>query len=207
MPQPDARGWRWLIAHVLGGYARQHPVRAAVQLLAIAIGVAIGYAVHLINASALAEFSSAVRQVSGQADASIIGPREGFSDAVFARVAADPRVALASPVLEVEAPIVEPARLRGRSLPVVGVDVLRATALSPAWLGEPAAGNDRRFALLDDGLYLSAAALTALDLRVGDTLTLQAGAAAQTLTIAGTLPRAREGQVVAVMDIGFAQWR
>ena len=207
MPQPDARGWRWLIAHVLGGYARQHPVRAAVQLLAIAIGVALGYAVHLINASALAEFSSAVRQVSGQADASIIGPRESFSDAVFARVAADSRVALASPVLEVEAPIVEPARLRGRSLPVVGVDVLRAAALSPAWLGEPAAGNDRRFALLDDGLYLSAAALAALDLRVGDTLTLQAGAAAQTLTIAGTLPRAREGQVVAVMDIGFAQWR
>ena len=204
---PGGTGWRWLLRHVLGGYARQHPLRAAVQLIAIAIGVALGYAVHLINASALAEFSSAVRQVSGQADAAIVGPREGFSESIYAQVAADPRVALASPVLEVEAPIVAPDRLRGRSLSVVGIDVLRAAAIAPAWLGEPANSADRRFALLDDGLFLSAAALAALDLRVGDALTLQAGPQATTLRIAGTLPRAREGQQVAAMDIGFAQWR
>jgi hypothetical protein len=41
-------------------------------------------------------------------------------------VATDERVALASPMLELEVPLVEPARLRGRTLSVVGVDILRA---------------------------------------------------------------------------------
>lgn len=210
-PRIGAAGWSWLLAQLIGGYARQHPLRSAVQLLAIAIGVALGYAVHLINASALAEFSSAVRQVTGQADATIVGPREGFSDEVFGRVAADERIALASPTLELEVPLVEPARLRGRTLSVVGVDVLRAGLLTPAWVGEtvtPAGqSEERRFALLDDGLYLSAAALAALELNPGDSIAVQAGAQVQSLRIAGRLPRAREGQIVAAMDIAFAQWR
>ncbi|MCU0951842.1 MAG: ABC transporter permease [Burkholderiaceae bacterium] len=214
-PPPVARsglrGWAWLLWQLIGGYARQHPLRSAVQLAAIAIGVALGYAVHLINASALAEFSSAVRQVTGQADAAVVGPREGFADDLFGRVAADARVALASPVLEVEAPIVEPARLRGRTLPVVGVDILRAAVLAPAWVGEPVdtptRTADTRYALLDDGLYLSAAALQSLGLSPGDTLALQAGDRVERIVIAGRLPRAREGHVVGAMDIGFTQWR
>jgi len=200
----------WLLAHLVGGQARAQPLRAAVQVLAIAVGVALGYAVHLINASALAEFSSAVRQVSGQADAAIVGGREGFDESLFARVAADPRIAAASPVLEVEAAIVAPERLRGRTLAVVGVDALRAAPLAPAWIGEPdaaARADDRRFALLDDGLYLSPAALQALALAPGDELEVQAGDRVERLRVVGRLPRARDGHAVAAIDIGFAQWR
>jgi putative ABC transport system permease protein len=209
---PTTSQWPWLLGHVIGGYARQHPLRVAVQVLAIAIGVALGYAVHLINASALAEFSSAVRQVTGQADGSVTGPREGFDEQVFARVAADPGVQIASAFLEVDAPLVEPARLRGRSLPIVGVDILRGGALAPQWIGEPAkdgaAATERsRFALLDDGLFLSPAALEALQLAPGDTLAVQVGGRVQPLRVAGRLPAAREGQVVGAMDLGFAQWR
>ena len=164
----------WLLLHVIGGYARSHPLRAAVQVVAIAVGVALGYAVHLINASALQEFSAAVRQASGQADATVSGPREGFDEAVYARVAASPAVAWASPALDVEAPIVEPARLRGRSLRIEGVDILRSALLSPHTLGEPV-DTERRFALLDDGLYLSPAALEALQLAPGETIGVQVG--------------------------------
>lgn len=196
----------WSLAALVGGQVRAQPLRAALQVVAIAIGVALGYAVHLINASALAEFSSAVRQVSGQSDAAVAGPREGFDEAIYGRVAADPGVALAAPLLEVEAPIVEPARLRGRTLPIVGVDALRAQ-LTPAWLGEPAAGAAGRFALLDDGLYLSAAAAAALGLAAGDEIAVQAGERVVPLRVAGGLPRAPAGRIVAAMDIGHAQWR
>jgi len=196
----------WLLRHVIGGYARAHPLRAVVQVIAIAIGVSLGYAVHLINTSALQEFSAAVRQASGQADASVVGPREGFDEAVYARVAASDAVAWASPVLAVEAPIVEPERLRGRLLPIEGVDVLRSAPLAPHTIGEPAAGGGR-FALLDDGLYLSPAALQALQLAAGDTLGVQVGGRVERLRIAGTLPAARSGQIVGAMDLGFAQWR
>jgi putative ABC transport system permease protein len=210
---PSATQWPWLLGRVIGGYARQHPVRVAVQVLAIAIGVALGYAVHLINASALAEFSSAVRQVTGQADGSVTGPRDGFDEQVFARVAADAGVQIASPYLEVEAALVEPARLRGRTLAIVGVDILRSAALAPQWMGEPAkdskdnASQRNRFALLDDGLFLSPAALAALQLAPGDELGVQVGGRVQRLRIAGRLPAAREGQLVGAMDLGFAQWR
>jgi len=196
----------WLLAHVIGGYARGHPLRAAVQVIAIAVGVSLGYAVHLINASALTEFSAAVRQASGQADASVIGPREGFDEAVYARVAASEAVEWASPALDVEAPIVEPPRLRGRSLPIQGVDILRSAVLAPQTIGEPV-DRDQRFALLDDGLYLSPAALEAMQLSAGETIGLQVGGRIERIRIAGRLPAAREGQIVAVMDLGFAQWR
>jgi putative ABC transport system permease protein len=196
----------WLFLHVIGGYARSHPLRAAVQVIAIAIGVALGYAVHLINASALEEFSAAVRQASGQADASVIGPREGFDESVYARVATSAAVQWASPALDLEAPIVEPPRLRGRSLRIEGVDVLRSAVLAPYTIGEPA-DTQKRFALLDDGIYLSPAALEALQLAPGETIGVQVGGRIEQLRIAGRLPAARAGQVVAVMDIGFAQWR
>ena len=196
----------WLLVHVIGGYARGHPLRAAVQVIAIAVGVSLGYAVNLINSSALAEFSAAVRQASGQADASVIGPREGFDETVYARVAVSPAVEWSSPVLEVEAALVEPERLRGRSLPIEGVDVLRSALLAPQTVGEPADGGGR-FALLGDGVYLSPAALEALALSPGETIGVQVGGRIERLRIAGSLPGARAGNVMAVMDLGFAQWR
>jgi putative ABC transport system permease protein len=199
----------WLLRHLLGGYSRLHPLRALVAVIAIAIGVALGYAVHLINTSALAEFSSAVRSVTGQADASIIGPRDGFDEAVLEVIARDPAVELASPVLEVEAALVEPERLRGRTLSIQGVDLFRAVRLTPHLIGESLGegGSDTRFALLEDGLYLSPAALAELGLEPGDTIGIQVGGRIERLTVAGRLSAARAGDLLASMDIGFAQWR
>jgi site-specific recombinase XerC len=54
------------------GEWRAHPVRTLVAVLAIAVGVALGFAVHLVNRSALAEFDTAVRSVSGGADLRIV---------------------------------------------------------------------------------------------------------------------------------------
>ena len=79
---------------------RHHPWRHTAALLAVTLGVALAYSVHLINSSALEEFSSAVRTANGQPDLTLRG--RGFDDALFERIAADPSVQLASPVLEVD---------------------------------------------------------------------------------------------------------
>ncbi len=128
----------WLLAHISGGYARHHPLRAIVQVIAIAIGVALGYAVNLINASALDEFSGAVRHVLGQSDFSVSSGRIGFDEQVYARIAALPEVEMASPMVEVEAPVPsQPRSTAGlATLRVIGIDVFRAALLSPAWIGE-----------------------------------------------------------------------
>ena len=50
---------------------RHHPWRSAVAVLAVTLGVALAFAVQLINASALAEFGQAVAAVNGQPDAEL----------------------------------------------------------------------------------------------------------------------------------------
>ncbi len=110
----------------------QHKGRLAVSVLAIALGVALGYAVQLINAVALNEFSQAVRSLAGEADLEIRGPRAGFDEMLYPRVARLAQVAVASPVLEVE------AKLPGRREP------LRVLGRGRIPRGAGAAGTDRK---------------------------------------------------------------
>ena len=123
-------------------------------------------------------------------------------------VAALPEVEVASPIVEVEAPVPGQAKSAAglATLRIVGVDVFRAALLSPALIGEPAA-SERQYGLLGDGLYLSQAALDRFALRAGDNLSLQVGPRLETFRIAGVLPGARAGEEVAALDIGAAQER
>ena len=200
---------RWLLRHVCAGHARAHRLRTAVQVLAIAVGVALGYAVSLINTSALSEFNDALREVNGEADAAIEGPGSGFDEQLFARVAAHPGVELASPVLATDVLVIgTDARLL-----VLGVDALRAGWVTPGLLPdfptEPAVGRaaTSRFGLFADGIFLSPAALAHFRVQPGDPIQVQSGDARVTLTVRGSLPGARPGRLLGVMDLGFAQWR
>jgi putative ABC transport system permease protein len=51
------------------GPLRENPGRPLLALAAIALGVALGVAVHLINSSALSEFGLAARHLAGEAAA------------------------------------------------------------------------------------------------------------------------------------------
>ena len=80
---------------------RHHPWRNASAVVAVMLGVALALAVQLINASALAEFASAVSSVNGQPDRSLRA-RQGFlDDRWLASVLAQAAVTTASPVLSV----------------------------------------------------------------------------------------------------------
>lgn len=189
---------RWLLA----GEWRMHPVRALVAMGAIALGVALGFAIHLINAAAFNEFTAAVKSVSGVSDLQVRGAQASFDEALFPRLAQREGVALASPVLEVDATVPE----RQGGLKILGVDVFRAAAIAPDLVGVPQQG--RAFdTLMDDTIFLSPAAMAWLEVKAGDMLTLRSGTADIRLRVAGGLVRARSGQRIAVMDIAAAQWR
>ena len=145
---------------------RQHPWRNAAAVVAVMLGVALAFAVHLINASALSEFSSAVRSVNGQPDAELRAVRGGFDEALFARVAAHPGVALASPVLEVQTLLRTPDGSR-KAVRVLGVDALVIAAVAPALMPVPHADADR-FALFAPGTMFLNPAAQAFQSAAGD---------------------------------------
>jgi putative ABC transport system permease protein len=197
---------------------RHHPWRHGVALLAVALGVALAYSVHLINQSALAEFSAAVRTANGEPDLTLRGAREGFDDALFDRIATDPDVALASPVLEVDtyaqgpaaaasaasAPALESLRGSGRvPVRVLGLDLLRAAPLAPALMPRPAEGEDRLVFLDPGAAFPNPSARSATQATEGGTLKLQAGTRWVPLRVAGTT--AAGGTALVVMDLAGAQ--
>lgn len=179
----------------------QHRGRTLLAVVAIALGVALGYAVQLINQVAVNEFTQAVGALSGDADLEVSGPRGGFDETLYARLARLPEVAVASPVLELD------ARVAGRreALKVLGLDVFRAGLVQPELvLSESANGIDF---LRDDRIFLSQSAADWLHLGPGDEIGLQVGLAEVRLIVAGILRGESLRQRLGVMDIAAAQWR
>jgi putative ABC transport system permease protein len=188
--------WRILLLAQL----REQPTRFLVTVLALALGVALGSAVFLVNTSALNEFGLATKRLVGEADIVIRGPREGFSEQVFVDLARNASIGSLSPVLELE------VALSGRddTLKVLGLDPFQAAALQPALIGDI---GDGVFQLFDpDAIYLSSAAAQALQLKRGDPLPVTVGSSAKTLRVLGVLPEGAYPQPLGLMDIASAQW-
>ena len=207
---------------------RHHPWRNAAAAVAVMLGVALAFSVHLINASALDEFSQAVRSVNGQPDLELRAATGSFDESVFGVVAASPQVAQASPVLEISTYAVAGDGQR-TALRVVGVDALVVAYMAPALMpvpknesggnsgdgqsdgtggsGSPAspAGADRFAMFAPDTVFLNAAAQALLPASSPATrmVQVQSGLQLLKLNVAGTV--AASGPPLAVMDIGAAQ--
>lgn len=197
-----AFGGRLPLFHALvAGPLREHPARALLALAAIALGVALGVAVHLINASALNEIGLAARQIAGEADLVVRGPRAGFDETLYPRLAGLPRVEAANPAVELEVALAD----RPDGLRIIGFDPLRAAQVQPALLPEQ---RNLVSELFDaDAILLSPAAAQWLGLKAGDTLELAVGTRPVALKVIGLLPQGAYRQRLGVMDIASAQWR
>ena len=206
----DGSAWRWLIA----GEWRAFPVRFLVAALAIAIGVALAFAVHVINRSAADAFGEAVRSVSGEADLQVRGASNlGFDEALYPRLMAMDAVADASPVVQLGAAL----GAKNVRVTLLGLDILRALAVSPSLIGRRRddAGQGAKStrpsgadAALDiDALYLSDTAMTQSKLAYGGRVRVSVGATSHVFTLAGDLPGVGPGQAIAMIDISAAQWR
>src|SRR3954469_6109142 len=178
--------------------SRRPRARLLLSVAGIALGVALGYAVHLVNRSAVEDVAAAVRAVAGEADIEVRGGRSGFAESLYPKIAKVPGVAFASPVLELDVGLVGGER----TLRVLGVDILRAAVLQPALVLE-----ERYDLLSPDNVLLSAGAAAALGLVKGDRLRLVVGQTAVPLAVAGVLPSSALRGQAALVDIATAQWR
>lgn len=196
---------------------RQHPWRTATALIAIMLGVALGFAVHVINQSALDEFSRAVRSVNGQPDLQLHAMQGGLPLALYPQVAQTPGIASAVPWVETTVLLpgssADPqtrgtqGAAQGVSLRVLGSDALKLAPVAPALMPRLFEGGDRLDLFAPDAVFLNAAALQALRLSpeqaVNASMQWLLNGQAQQLRIAGTV--AASGAPVAVMDIAALQ--
>jgi len=174
---------------IVGGMLRllllgsHHPRgRALLSVLGIALGVALGYGVYLVNRAAVDELAAAVRGLAGEADLEVRGGRGGFPESLYPAIARLPGVASVSPGLELDAGLAGTER----TIRLIGIDALR----------------ERRPELLaPDKVLLSAAAA---ELANGDRLRLVVGHRTVELQVAGVVDL--KG-VEALTDIATAQWR
>jgi putative ABC transport system permease protein len=168
------------LARLLG--SRRPRGRAALSVLGIALGVALGYGVYLVNRAAVEELAAAVRGLAGEADLEVRGGRGGFSESLYPAIAKLPGVASVNPSLELDAGIAGTER----SIRVIGIDALR----------------ERRPELLaPDTVLLSTAAA---ELMKGNRLRLVVGHRAVELQVAGVV---NLKGVEVLTDIATAQWR
>ncbi len=179
---------------------REQPLRVAVTIAVIALGVALSSAVFMINAGALGEFNQATRRLAGEADLILRGPKAGFDEALFATLAQNPGVRTASAVLELDVAVAG----EKQPLKILGLDPLRAGSIQPQLLGD-IAGN-----LLElfqpETIVLSASAAQQLGVTAGDRIEVIVGDGRRSLRVLGLLTDESYPQRIGVMDIANAQW-
>ncbi len=190
-----------LLDALVTGPLRHAAGRTVLAVLVIALGVALGLGVTLVNRSAADEVSLAARSLFGLSDLVVQGTSGGFDEALFPVLAGIPEVALANPIVDVRARVVG----RPETLDVLGIDFFRALRMQPSIGLESPRTN--LGVLEKDAVFLSPVAARDLALAVGDTLTLQIGLEPVSFHVAGILPASVYRQRAAVLDIGTAQWR
>ncbi len=182
---------------------RQHPWRSLAAVTAVMLGVALALAVHLINASALAEFAQAARAASGQSDLQL-RPRQGLlPQALYAEIARSPQVAHANPILEADLKA-STANGHETTLHLVAADALQLPITAPALMPRLWQAHDRLALFGPRTVFLNASARHALGLPDGPaSVVLQVGLGQVPVQVAGSIAAA--GPALMVMDIGAAQ--
>jgi putative ABC transport system permease protein len=183
-----------------------HTWRNAAALVSVMLGVALAFSVHLINASALDEFSQALRSVGGQPDLELRSSSlQGHLDeGALGLLLQHPDVALASPLLELNTyallPHPESSAAKRVLLRVVGVDALQIAAIAPDLMPLPSTEEARQALFAPDTVFLNAAARAVLG---AEPVHMQHGLRLQSAAVAGDVRAS--GAPLAVMDIAAAQ--
>ena len=201
---------------------RQQPGPLIAAVIAIAMGVALGLGIDLVNRSALDEFDKAISQINGQAQYRVQSAGPQFADELISVVEQDEAILSASPIVETDIRLAvrppegtDPFLSRPPKIKIIGLDVFRASQVSPALLPKASAlqpGGAASRVFSDDAIFLSAAATRLLEdqglsAESGNYLTLQANGQERRLIIGGSVPGATGNTPLAVMDIAAAQWR
>ena len=199
--------WRLMIAPLV-----REPVRTALTILAVALGVAVVLAIDLAGDAATGSFHSSLETLSGDESFEISAPG-GVPEALAANLVSAPYNWRVTPRMEDYAVIADSKKM----LPLVGLDLIaesnrlsRRTPSRPASTSkketsteEIAATADSSFANLTvrDSIWVG----ESIGARVGQQLQLIINDHPATYIVRGTYPDSKGNQSAIVMDIAAAQ--
>jgi putative ABC transport system permease protein len=198
------RLFRW---HVLR-YIGRHRLLALLNVLSVALGVAVYLAIQIANHSANRAFSATIDLVAGKAALQVGGTLGGLPDEAFAAVAKHSAVSAATPLVR---GIVTLPDLPGEYLQILGIDIFTNAPFRTFELADfqSAQQFDVQGWLRDPNtVAVSEEFARRHQLKRGDTLRAQVNGAEQHLRVAFLMRASGAGgfdEHIAAMDIGWAQ--
>ena len=186
---------------------RAKPFLTALNVLGLAIGIAVYLAIRIVNHSATQSFQAGIDLVAGRSDLEITSPA-GVAETLHQKVLDFPGVKAASPIVEGYATL---PGTPGEYLRIIGVDPFTAGPFfeaveggaSSAWEGSTEAWLAQRGAMVVNATWAER-----LNLTKDSTLTLAISGTPVTVRIAGTFPSPvgrSDSLRTAFLDIGWAQ--
>lgn len=190
--------------HVLRNLAH-HRALALLNILSVALGVAVYLATQIANHSANSAFAATVDTVAGKADLEIAAPNGNVPETLLPVLAKLPDIAAATPIVR---GLVTLPEFPGEYLDVVGIDVFTnepfRTFEVKGWGDEPA--QLERWLRGPNEIAVSRQFAARHDLRVGSVLRAQVNAETHALRISSLFESSFAGDAhFAAMDIGWAQ--
>jgi putative ABC transport system permease protein len=185
---------------------RLAPLRTALTVSGIALGVAVVFAIHVLNRSVMASFARSIADVSGRS-ALCVGRGSGVAEELLDTVRAVPGVAAAAPIIEDTVRDAE----RGTVLALLGVDATADRSVRDYERYARDVQVEDELAFLNDphGLLLPRALADRIGVRPGGSLSLATSQGRQTYHVRGLLSPTGPAQVfggdVVVMDVYAAQ--
>ena len=185
------------------------PVRTALTVVGIVLGVAVAVAIQTANADVLKSFQQSVTAVSGRATVQVSGGEMGLDERLIERVSQHPDVVSAMPVIQLTARVVQGSN-EGRVLSIMALDLLDATDVKTLRFQS----EDGTRPLLDNlrspqALFISTRLAAEWDLHRGSTLRIVTGMRQYDVMVAGLIEsdaqRPSVWDTLGIMDIAAAQ--
>lgn len=182
----------------------QEPVRAALTILAVALGVAVVLAIDLAGAAATGSFRTSIETLTGGNSLEVIAAG-GVPESSVAIIATLPYAIRVSPRIEDSATFLESKQ----TLPLIGLDLIAQANSSQSSAPDTLHAGDLfaspRDALRDlqdpESIWVGAS----LKKKVGDRISLIIGDQVHTFTVRGVYPDSNGNESAVILDISAAQ--
>jgi putative ABC transport system permease protein len=187
---------RFVWQHIVR-YALRHRFLALINVLSVALGVAVYLAIQITNYSAEQSFAAGVDLVAGRGH---LEARGEIDDALFPQLQKIEGVVAATPLVE---GVMTLPDFPSEYLHLVGIDPLTNSEFRN-FSSSDSADQDRWFGD-SHAITISKAFADARGLKIGDSLKVQAGEGTVILTVAFLMDTENADSHFAFMDIGWAQ--